>query len=119
MINIALLPDRTGGNLPVWPAPEPIVVLPVSDKHLQYAQEIASQLIESLEIRISIDRRSEKLGRKIRDAKTLKTPYILIVGEREIDHKQVTMRKHMHGEKGTVTLEEFIQCFKMELSEKL
>ncbi len=114
---IALLLEHTGGNLPVWLAPEPIVVLPVSDKHLQYAQEITSKLMESLGIPIPIDSRSEKLGRKIRDAETLKTPYMLIVGEKEIEHKQVTIRKHMHGEKGAFTLQEFIQCFKKELSE--
>ena len=117
MINIALLPDRTGGTLPVWPALEPIVVLPVSDKHLQYAQEIASKLMESLGIPIPIDSRSEKLGRKIRDAETLKTPYMLIAGDKEIEHKQVTIRKHKYGEKGAFTLQEFIQYFKRELSE--
>ncbi|MEO1050512.1 MAG: threonine--tRNA ligase [Bacteroidota bacterium] len=116
---IALLLEHTRGNLPVWLAPEPITILPVSDKYLPYAQEIANELMERLEIPIPIDSRSEKLGRKIRDAETLKTPYMLIVGEKEVENKQVTIRQHQHGEKGALTLEEFIQSFKIELSEKL
>ena len=114
---IALLLEHTGGNLPVWLAPDPIIVLPVSDKYLPYAEEIAGELMESLGIPIPIDSRSEKLGRKIRDAETMKTPYMLIVGEKEIEHKQVTIRKHRHGQKGAITLEEFVQSFKEELSE--
>ncbi|MEL7006301.1 MAG: threonine--tRNA ligase, partial [Bacteroidota bacterium] len=114
---IALLLEHTGGNLPVWLAPEPISVLPVSDKYLPYAEEISNMLIETLEIPVPIDSRSEKLGRKIRDAETQKTPYMLIVGEKEVNEKQVTIRQHKHGEKGTTSLEEFIELFKNELSE--
>jgi len=87
---MGILLEHTAGDLPVWLAPVQAVVLPISDKHLNYAKKVAEELKE---IRVEIDERNESVGRKIRDAELQKIPYILVVGDREKKEKNITVRK--------------------------
>ncbi|TAG58077.1 MAG: threonine--tRNA ligase, partial [Runella slithyformis] len=80
---IALLIESTGGNFPLWLAPEPIRILPISDKYNDYAQTIMRQIMDATDLVVDIDERDEKISRKIRDAEVNKIPYMLIVGEKE------------------------------------
>lgn len=87
---IALLLERFGGAFPVWLSPVQAIVLPVSDKHIEYARKVADELKE---VRIEIDDRNESIGRKIRDAEIQKIPYIIVVGDREEKDDNITVRE--------------------------
>ncbi len=103
---IAVLLEHCGGNLPLWLAPLQVKILPISDKYSEYAHKIAADL-KKADIRAEVDDRSEKIGRKIRDTELMKTPYMLIVGEKEMADNTVSVRKHGEGDKGAVSLGEF------------
>jgi threonyl-tRNA synthetase len=111
---IAVLIEHCAGNFPLWLSPEQIVVLPISEKFADYAQEVYSQL-EEIDIRGFVDHRDEKIGRKIRDAEVKKVPYMIIVGEKERDEQKVSIRKHGQGDLGTMDLKDFIGLFQAEL----
>ncbi|WP_139959394.1 threonine--tRNA ligase [Flavicella sediminum] len=115
---IAVLLEHTGGNFPLWLMPEQVILLPISDKYQKYAQKV-SELLENSEIRALIDSRSEKTGRKIRDAEMSKIPYMIIVGEKEENEGTVSVRKHGEGDIGTFTIEEFIQLIQKEVNSTL
>ena len=87
--------------------PEQVIILPISDKYQKYAKKV-SELLENSEIRALIDSRSEKTGRKIRDAEISKVPYMIIVGEKEENEGTVSVRKHGEGDLGTFAIERFI-----------
>ncbi len=103
---VAVLLEHTAGHFPLWLAPEQAVVIPVSDKYLDYAKEVARQL-EDADIRLSIDDRNETLGRKIRDNQLKKTPYMLIVGEKEAQNGEVSVRKPGEGDLGSMKITNF------------
>jgi threonyl-tRNA synthetase len=103
---IAVLLEHCGGNLPLWLAPVQVKILPISDKYAEYAQHVKKEL-DKADIRAEIDDRQEKIGRKIRDTELDKVPYMLIVGEKEMNDGQVAVRKHGEGDKGAVPLEDF------------
>lgn len=103
---IAVLLEHCGGNLPLWLAPEQVKVLPISDKFGPYAEEVAASL-KAAGIRVSVDDRNEKIGKKIRDTELMKVPYMLVVGEKEMNDGTVAVRKHGEGDKGVVKEEEF------------
>jgi threonyl-tRNA synthetase len=103
---IAVLLEHCGGNLPLWLAPLQVMVLPISDKYSEYANSVMAQL-KAADVRADIDERSEKIGRKIRDTEIMKTPYMLIVGEKEAADGTVSVRKHGEGDKGALTIAEF------------
>ncbi len=105
---IAVLLEHCGGDLPLWLAPLQVKILPISDKFSAYAHEI-SALLAASDIRSEVDDRSEKIGRKIRDTELMKVPYMLIVGEKEMNEKLVAVRKHGEGDKGAVPTETFIE----------
>src|SRR5690606_3264854 len=92
-------------------APDQIAVLPISEKFNEYAAMVYEKLKEE-DIRGILDDRDEKIGRKIRDAETRKIPFMLIVGEKEATERKVAVRKHGEGDKGTVSLDEFVQDFR-------
>ena len=115
---IALLLEHTGGNFPLWLMPEQVILLPISDKYQKYAKKV-SELLENSEIRALIDSRSEKTGRKIRDAEMNKIPYMIIVGEKEEGEGTVSIRKHGEGDLGSFTIEEFIQLVQKEVNSTL
>jgi threonyl-tRNA synthetase len=103
---IAVLLEHCAGNLPLWLAPLQVKVLPISDKYSEYAHKVADAL-RAAEIRSEVDDRSEKIGRKIRDTELMKVPYMLIVGEKEMEEGKVAVRKHGEGDKGAIPLADF------------
>jgi threonyl-tRNA synthetase len=111
---VAVLIEHCAGNFPLWLSPEQIAVLPISEKYAEYAQEVYSEL-EEIDIRGVVDHRDEKIGRKIRDAEVKKIPFMLIVGEKEQEEGKVSIRKHGHGDLGSMSINEFIELFKAEL----
>lgn len=105
---VAVLIEHCGGNFPLWLAPTQVVVLPISDKFIPYAEEVLAMLKEA-DIRASVDDRNEKIGKKIRDTELMKVPYMLVVGEQEMNGQSVAVRKHGEGDKGVMKNQEFIQ----------
>lgn len=113
---IGVLIEHFAGNFPTWLAPEQVAILPISDKFLPYCEEIANKLKIS-EIRTFVDGRSEKIGKKIRDAEVKKIPFMLIIGEKEVESAQVAVRRHGEGDRGVFTLEAFQAMLQEELEE--
>ncbi len=103
---MGFLIEHYAGNFPTWLAPTQIALLPINDAVVPYAEKIAKYL-NNLDIRTSIDYRSEKIGRKIRDAEVMKVPYMGIIGEREANQENLSVRKHTEGDLGTFSLEVF------------
>ena len=103
---IAILIENTAGEFPMWLTPEQFIILPISDKYLEYSKKVLNS-IENSDICGLIDGRAEKTGRKIRDAEVGKIPYMLIVGEKEEESNTVSVRKHGEGDLGTFSMEEF------------
>lgn len=112
---VAVLIEHCGGQFPLWLAPEQFIVLPVSEKYDDYAKKLLESLNNS-DIRGLVDLRDEKVGRKIRDAEVRKIPYMLIVGEKEVESGTVSVRKHGSVELGTMTTEEFSELLIKEIT---
>lgn len=110
---VAVLIEHSGGNFPLWLAPDQIAVLPISERFNDYARLVYDKLKEQ-DIRGLLDDRDEKIGRKIRDAETKKIPYMLIVGEKEVADGTVAVRRHGQGDQGSLKLEEFVDRFRVE-----
>ena len=115
---IAVLLEHTAGKFPLWLTPEQVIILPISDKYQKYAEKVL-HLLENSEIRALIDSRSEKTGRKIRDAELNKIPFMLIVGEQEEESGTVSVRKQGDGDMGTLTINEFTSFINKEISSTL
>jgi threonyl-tRNA synthetase len=115
---VAVLIEHCGGNFPLWLTPDQVIVLPISEKYQSYAENVLN-LLKKYEIRGLIDGRSEKTGRKIRDAELKKIPYMLIVGEKEESNGTVSVRKHGKGDMGTYSIEEFAKLINDEVAELL
>ena len=103
---VAVLLEHTGGNFPLWLTSEQVIILPISEKYMDYAQKVQAAL-EEKDIRVIIDDRSEKTGRKIRDAETRKIPFMLIVGEKEEADGTVAVRRHGNIDNGVMPLADF------------
>jgi len=115
---IAVLIEHTAGKFPLWLNPEQVTVLPISEKYNDYAMEVLNSL-NNYDIRGLVDERYEKIGKKIRDAEMQKIPYMLIVGENEMNEKKVAVRKQGEGDLGVFSMEEFAEIIKNEINEKL
>ncbi len=115
---IAVLLEHCAGNLPLWLAPLQVKVLPISDKFSEYAHNVANALKDA-GIRSEVDDRSEKIGRKIRDTELMKVPYMLIVGEKEMEEGKVAVRKHGEGDKGAIPLSDFIKDTTAAVTEQM
>ncbi|HCB47475.1 MAG TPA: threonine--tRNA ligase, partial [Algoriphagus sp.] len=115
---VAVLIEHCAGNFPLWLSPEQINILPISEKYIEYAEEIKAILDEN-GISGSIDNRDEKIGRKIRDSEVKKVPFMLIVGEKEQENRKLSVRKHGEGDLGNYSPEEFIKYFQGIISESL
>ncbi|PKH50397.1 threonine--tRNA ligase [Tenacibaculum sp. Bg11-29] len=115
---IAVLLEHTGGNFPLWLTPDQVILLPISDKYQIYTKKVLT-LLENSEIRALVDSRSEKTGRKIRDAEVSKIPFMVIIGEKEEQDGTVSVRKHGEGDIGTFTIEEFISLIQNEVNKTL
>ena len=105
---IGFLLEHYAGKFPVWLAPLQVKILPISDKFMEYAQNILESL-KNADIRAEIDDRPEKIGRKIRDTELAKVPYMLVVGEKEVNEKKVAVRRQGKGDAGSKPLDEFIK----------
>ena len=108
---VAVLLEHTGGKFPLWLTPDQVVVLPISEKYNDYANEVARQL-NSCDVRTQVDDRNEKIGRKIRDNELKRIPYLLIVGEKEAEERKVSVRAQGEGDKGQMTIQEFADFMK-------
>jgi threonyl-tRNA synthetase len=115
---VAVLLEHTAGNFPLWLTPEQVIILPISEKYLGYANELKQELEEN-NIRVLIDERNEKTGKKIRDAEVGKIPYMLIVGEKEETEKTVSVREHKIGDQGAVKIEVFVKLLNEKIKEEL
>jgi threonyl-tRNA synthetase len=115
---VAVLLEHCSGKLPLWLVPTQVKILPISDKFMAYAEEVAKAL-KSNEIRCEIDDRQEKIQRKIRDTELEKIPYMLIVGEKEMESKTLGVRKQSVGDLGAQTIEEFVAHIQHEIDQKL
>ena len=110
----AILIEHCAGKFPIWLTPEQVKILPISDRFNDYAQNL-SEVLENYDIRALVDGRSEKIGKKIRDAEVEKIPYMLIVGESEQANNQVAVRKQGHGDLGAMSVEEFAELINQEI----
>jgi threonyl-tRNA synthetase len=104
---IGFLLEHYAGKFPVWIAPLQVKILPISDKFLPYANEVTKQL-KNLGVRVEVDDRNEKIGKKIRDTELMKVPYMLVIGEKEMNENQVSVRRQGKGDLGTIAVESFI-----------
>jgi len=111
---IGFLIEHCAGNFPLWLAPVQAAILPISDKFGDYAVKI-SNLLKKSDIRVTIDGRNEKIGKKIRDAEVKKIPYMLVVGEKEQTSETISIRRHGEGDKGALTLEQFTANVRSEI----
>ncbi len=114
---IGFLLEHYAGKFPVWLAPLQVKVLPISDKFLPYAQSI-SQKLKNADIRAEVDDRNEKIGKKIRDTELMKVPYMLVVGEKEMNENAVAVRRQGKGDAGIKGVEEFIREISAEIKER-
>ena len=105
---ISFLIEETKGNLPFWLCPKQIKILPIADRHIDYANKIKEQL-QKQKLRVEVDSRSEKIGYKIREAQLQKIPYMLVVGDKEMETNTVGVRSRTDGDIGAMSLEEFIE----------
>ena len=108
---IAILLENTAGNLPLWLTPNQFIILPISEKHEKYCENVLN-LLENDEIRGLIDNRSETIGRKIRDAEVEKIPYMLVIGEQESEQKVISVRSHGGNDYGKMKVEDFVKIIK-------
>ena len=115
---VAVLLEHTGGKFPLWLTPDQVVVLPISEKFNDYAEEVARAL-NAEDVRTQIDDRNEKIGRKIRDNELKRIPYLLIVGEKEAAERKVSVRAQGEGDKGQMTIEEFTQFMKQLVANEI
>ena len=114
---VAVLIEHCGGDFPLWLAPDQAIILPVSEKYQQYADEVKS-LLDKTDIRVLMDDRNEKIGRKIRDAEMKKVPYMLVVGEKEEKGEMVSVRKHGEGDLGFMTIDAFIEMINEQVKKE-
>jgi threonyl-tRNA synthetase len=114
---IGILIEHYAGEFPLWLAPVQAAVLPISDRHVDYARQVGAQLRER-GLRCEVDERSESIGKKIREAEMLKTPYMLVVGDQELDAGQVAVRRHREGDIGAVTTAEFAERALHEIADR-
>jgi threonyl-tRNA synthetase len=102
-----ILIEHYAGAFPVWLAPVQAAVLPITDRHAEYARTVVKKLTDA-GFRITLDDRSEKVNLKIREAQLQKVPYMLVIGDREAEAGQVSVRNRKHGDQGAVSVDHFL-----------
>jgi len=112
---VGLLLEHYAGAFPFWLAPQQVAIIPIADRHLEYAQRVRARLQEA-GFRVEIDGRNEKMGKRIRDAEVQKVPIMLICGDRDVEAQTVSIRKHGEGDLGARSIEATIAYLK-ELQE--
>jgi threonyl-tRNA synthetase len=113
---VAVLIEHTAGKFPLWLTPQQVVILPISEKFNNYSQKVLD-LLKNYDIRGGIDDRNEKIGRKIRDNELNRIPYLLIVGEKEVENNTISVRKQGQGDLGVMGIEEFVELINKEIKE--
>jgi threonyl-tRNA synthetase len=114
---VAVLLEHTAGKMPLWLAPDQVVIIPVSEKYSDYAKNVLN-ILNNSDIRTFIDDRNEKIGKKIRDNELMKIPYLVIVGEKEVEANTVSIRKQGEGDKGSMSQLEFVTFIKDEINKQ-
>jgi threonyl-tRNA synthetase len=114
---MGILVEHYAGEFPLWLAPIQAIVLPLADRHVDYAREVHGALVEA-GLRGDIDERTESVGRKIREAELRKVPYMLVVGDREAEQRAVALRRHREGDQGTVALDEAVERLAAEAASR-
>ena len=115
---VAVLIEHTGGKFPLWLTPDQVAILPISEKFNDYAYEVKRQL-EAEDLSVLVDDRNEKIGRKIRDTELKRIPYMLIVGEKEAENNEVSVRKQGEGDKGSMKIATFAALLKGEVEDQM
>ncbi|MFA8300839.1 MAG: threonine--tRNA ligase [Hyphomicrobiales bacterium] len=115
---VAVLIEHCAGNFPLWLTPDQAIILPISEKYQNYAEKVLN-LLDNSDIRAAIDDRSEKTGRKIRDAELKKIPFMLVVGEKEAAEGTVSVRRHGQGDLGTYSIDDFANMINSEINKML
>ena len=115
---VAVLIEHTGGKFPLWLTPDQVVVLPVGERYNDYAHRVAKEL-ELHDIRVLVDDRNEKIGRKIRDNELKRIPYMLVVGEKEQESNSVSVRKQGEGDKGVMEISTFAALLTDEVNDMM
>ncbi len=115
---IAVLIENTSGKFPMWLAPDQAVILPISEKFNDYAKNVLN-LLNNSDIRTLIDERNEKIGKKIRDNELKRIPYLLVIGEKEAENGTVSVRRQGEGDKGAMTIDEFISLVKAGVASEI
>ncbi len=115
---LALLIEKYAGAFPLWLAPVQIKILPIADRHFDYANEVKQKLADAGIIRVEIDDRSEKIGYKIREAQLEKVPYMIVLGDKDIENGAISVRSRKDGDRGSMTLDSFIAAALEEIKEK-
>ena len=114
---IAVLIENTAGKFPLWLAPEKAVILPISEKFNDYAGKVL-EILNNSDICTLIDDRSEKIGKKIRDNELKRIPYLLVIGEKEVENETIAVRKQGEGDKGSMKIEEFVNFINTEIKKE-
>ena len=114
---IGILIEHYAGAFPVWLAPQQVRILPITDKHVAYAKELADRMFD-MGLRVHLDDRNEKLGYKIREAQVQKVPYTLVVGDKEVEEGTVNVRRRGEGDIGAMKQADFIAMLQQEIAEK-
>ena len=115
---VAVLLEHCAGDFPLWLATEQFIVLPISEKYNEYAEKV-SEFLNNSDIRGLVDDRNEKIGKKIRDAEIAKIPFMLIVGEKEFEQNQVSVRQRGEGDRGAMSQDAFIEIVKEAVEKQL
>jgi threonyl-tRNA synthetase len=115
---IGILIEHYAGAFPVWLSPIQVVIIPIASRHLRYGQSIIKKLKEE-NIRIKLDNRSETVQAKIRDAELEKIPFMLILGDKEMKKKKVSVRQRSKGNLGQMTLKKFVEKLNKEIEAKI
>jgi threonyl-tRNA synthetase len=115
---IGFLLEHYAGKFPVWLAPLHVKILPISDKFMPYAQEVLAQF-KKAGVRVEIDDRNEKIGKKIRDTEIMKVPYMLVIGEKEVAESKLSVRRQGKGDLGMLDKNEFLAKVVEEIEERL
>jgi threonyl-tRNA synthetase len=114
---IGFLLEHYAGKFPLWLAPQQVKILPISDKFMDYAQTIL-QSLKNADIRVEIDDRNEKIGKKIRDTELARIPYMIVVGEKEVSENKLSIRRQGKGDLGSKTIDGFLEELQLEIRER-
>ena len=115
---VAVLIEHTAGKFPLWLVPDQVVILPISERFNEYAEDVAKELTKN-DIRVIVDDRNEKIGRKIRDNELKKIPYLVIVGEKEIENNEISVRKQGEGDVGSMKITNFAEHLNGEVKKQM